>query len=548
MESIDTQLKSETWVSRINNCKTPDDFLKLFKDLGIPGNNWKSSNWMEKIAHLKKEEGGIARKLSGLSAPIRRRFSGYPNFVAWMEGRDKPDESCRVRVNSCKTPADFLNLFNAIGVPEGKWKSCSWMEEVSKLPVESGGAGINFSGLTDPLRERFGGYPKFVAWMEGKDKPDDTWIDKVNNCGTPDDFLKMFLETGIPADKWKNSAWMQAKAKLAVDQGGIGIFLAGLKQAIKKRFGSHRKFLAWMEDREDIDQYCAERIRNCRTKDDFLKLFKDVGVNDDRWKSCEWLNRKTKLPKEQGGIGKNLSGYGQAISKRFGGYPKFVAWMEGKDKPDDSISRKVKNCRAPEDFITLFKDSGVPGDKWKSSSWLSEVAKLPKEKGGVEYNFAGLSDAIRRRFGGHPKFVAWMEGKDKPDDSWVDNVNNCKTPDDFLNLFKVLGVPGDRWKSCLWMTDKAKLPRDQGGAGVCMSGLSTAIRGRFGGHPRFVAWMEDRTLPEDQKIESIDDVRRVIREQAEKLGITTDELLNPEKISEYIRSNPAIKAALKFLR
>ena len=121
----------------------------------------------------------------------------------------------------------------------------------------------------------------------------------------------------------------------------------------------------------------------------------------------------------------------------------------------------------------------------------------------------------------------------------------CKTPQDFLTLFEQLGIPENKWKSGVWLQKKSKLPIEQGGIGSSLAALYEALADKFGGIRKFVDWMEGSPVP---KIETIEDVKRVIHEEAARLGITADELLNPETISAYIRRNPVLKEALEFIK
>ena len=297
----------------------------------------------------------------------------------------------------------------------------------------------------------------------------------------------------------------------------------------------------------------AEKVDSFDSPEDFLQLFAEIGIPGDKWKSCAWLQRTSKLPVDQGGLGECLVGLENALCRRFKGFPGFIAWMKGRDVPENTWAEKVKNSTTTEDFLRIFREIGIPDNKWRNCEWLESKAKLPKEQGGIGYTLTGLSAVIRSKFGGHPQFVAWMDGKEKPDNNWIEKVNSCLIPSDFLKLFQETGIPGEKWKSCGWLLKKSRLPIGEGGIGRSLSGLYVSIRKRFGGHPQFVAWMEGRTVEpklkiEIPKIKTPEDAIEVIREQALALGITEDGLLNPEKISEYIRSNPAIKAALKFLK
>ncbi len=63
---------------RIKRCITPSDFLALFKDAGIEGDNWKKTEWMR------------GNGFSGLSKAIRmdNRFVEWKTFLNWMDSLD----------------------------------------------------------------------------------------------------------------------------------------------------------------------------------------------------------------------------------------------------------------------------------------------------------------------------------------------------------------------------------------------------------------------------------------------------------------------------
>ena len=85
---------------------------------------------------------------------------------------------------------------------------------------------------------------------------------------------------------------------------------------------------------------------------------------------------------------------------------------------------RVSACENPEEFQTMFRELGIPGEEWKSSHWLQKKAKLPKEDGGIGISLVALVHAIQKdkRFGGYPQFVAWMEGKEEVEQSWAETV------------------------------------------------------------------------------------------------------------------------------
>ncbi|MEO8272280.1 MAG: hypothetical protein ABI557_21405, partial [Aureliella sp.] len=56
--------------------------------------------------------------------------------------------------------------------------------------------------------------------------------------------------------------------------------------------------------------------------------------------------------------------------------------------------------------------------------------------------------AIRQdqRFGGHLRFVAWMDGKADTPKTNRELVEACKTPEDFREMFILLGIHGKQWR------------------------------------------------------------------------------------------------------
>ena len=85
---------------------------------------------------------------------------------------------------------------------------------------------------------------------------------------------------------------------------------------------------------------------------------------------------------------------------------------------DETWPEKFGELRTPEDFLSWFREIGIPGYKWKSCDWLKIKAKLPVERGGVGFTLSSLANMILARFGGHPNFVAWMDLKESGVPGW----------------------------------------------------------------------------------------------------------------------------------
>ena len=297
------------WVDRVRACETPEHFLELFRSLGIPGDKWKSGNWLKRGAERPIQKGGIGVKLDALCQAIYSdpRFEkSYLVFLRWMGHEPEEKFPYAQRVEECEDPEDFLALFEECEVKGDAWKYGK------NLPL----------ALFDVIRydERFGkSYKKFVIWMDGQDGV--TGLRKrVNDCVTREDFLALFTRLGIPDDKWKISSWIHRVAKKPA-----------LVKALRLRFGSHPAFVAWMEGvREKIP--LATSVYACETTDSMRAFFAELGIPDERWRSHAWLARTAAESPENGGIGKSLIGLSKGVLKdpRFQrDFSLFVAWMDG---------------------------------------------------------------------------------------------------------------------------------------------------------------------------------------------------------------------------
>jgi hypothetical protein len=494
----------EQWIGTVRSCETPESFLHWFRELGILGDEWKNSSWLTEKARLPLEEGGIGRNISGIAGAIRSdgRFESFPHFVAWMEGKEKPDLSNRQKVEECKTREDFRRMFASLGVPGDEWRNTRWFTDTAKLPPEEGGVGKEgLTSLPAVIGEdnRFGSYPHFVAWMDGKDEVEKPIVEQVRNCITPDDFRSLFKKMGIVDDSWRSDEWMRTGSQKPPDEGGINKKLGGLSNSIRSdnRFGSFRRFLAWMDGNEELDDTLMKRAQACQERNDYLSLFEEVGIPNGRWKSNRWLQSKPVLKTEEGEVAVPLEGIVIAVRERFDSHKKFVAWMEGKDEVDLPWKERIAPLNTPQHFIEFFRDIGIPGEEWKNSNWLQSVAVKAPENGGIGQPLQGLADALRKRFESHPKFVAWMEGKDGPEETMVDVVTRCRTPDDFLQFFREMGLPEDAWRISTWFTHRAKLPPEEGGIGRNMAGFPGAIKNdeRWDTYSHFKGWMQRKAGP-----------------------------------------------------
>ncbi len=544
----------EPYTRRVKACTTREEFLRLFADLEIPGEKWREAEWLYMKAKLPAAEGGIDRNLSGLVVAIRYddRFKSYPHFIAWMDGRDEVILTWPEEVAECRTPDDFRALFGRLGVDEEVWRKTIWNVDTN-LGVTRKGQAKLVSGLPQAIGadSRWKSYRRFVAWMDGKDEPDPSLATQVQACVTPEDFLRLFESLGIPTDAWRSSAWLTRTARLPHEEGGIALNLATLYNYIKgdERFESYPHFVAWMDGLDQPTLTFWDKVDNCKTPDDFLALFAEIGMPDGVWHQSRWWAETSKLPVEEGGVNKGYAGFPGNVARdeRFGSFSKWVAWMQGKDRPDPDMVERVSSCKTREDFLAFFAELGIPNERWRSSSWLQVQADLPPEQGGVGRSFKGLYRAIRldERFGAHPQFVAWMDGKEEPDAKWPQIVAACQTPDEFRSLFAGLDIPGECWRNSNWLQQLSKLPIEEGGISKGMAALAQAIRHdkRFSGHRLFVAWMDGWPF---EGITSPEQASTLLQIEAFRLGVDAAFLLDPKQIGAYLDKSPLLEKIIAY--
>jgi hypothetical protein len=309
-------------------------------------------------------------------------------------------------------------------------------------------------------------------------RDDLNWQNRISLFQVPEDYLRLFTCLSIPQQKWRSSNWLSTISKLSINEGGIDINLKTFSRALREIFNSHPNFVAWMDGKEKPDLTFIEIVENWQKPNEAIIYFQALLITEEQWRSSSWMVRKAKLSKSQGGIEKNLSGLNHAINKRFNTRKDFLAWIDGKEKPDLTFKEVVYGWQTPIDALNYFKNLGVPGEQWRSSGWLSNAAKLSINNGGININLEGLYKAIFKKFKSYSIFLAWMDGKQQPDLTFKEIVYGWQTPIDTLAYFKTLGVPREKWRSSSWLQKKARLPLEEGGINISqrsISGFKTTI-------------------------------------------------------------------------
>jgi hypothetical protein len=326
--------------------------------------------WIRSHIRMAVQEGIEADALEGIRAKVRSMTH-------------------KLQIAACETPEDFRNLFTLYGVLGEEWRSSGCFVR-KKL-----------SGLYDALirDNRFRNYAAFLKFM-GAAMIDASVLQlgpskQVSGCRTPDDFRSLFRLHSIPGEAWRMPERLRSHK-----------FSSFYRVIVHdERFKSWKAFIAFMGPPKVEDGILQlsfrAQVSACVTPDDFRNLFALHGIEGNGWKKSGML------------IKMNLKDLCKAIThdQRFGGYPKFVAWMEGREF-FGSIRTQVQSCVTRDDFLMLFKQSGIPGHEWRSTYWMRNIALLSPKQGGIGKNLSGVAASIGadERFASYQHFVAWMDG------------------------------------------------------------------------------------------------------------------------------------------
>lgn len=288
------------------------------------------------------------------------------------------------------------------------------------------------------------------------------WTNIITELHSSAEYLELFDKLGM-GDHWMNSVWLK--------ENGFSAIYFAIKRSVQFKEEGWKGFLKFMGcEGESI----MERVEGCKEREDFIRLFKELGLKEEEWQSSEWLHKN------------GFNGLYGAILKQFKDerWKGFLKFMGCERKP---MTELVAGCRTPIDFLTLFDELGV-ADHWADSAWL-------KKNG-----FSALNKALKRNiqfkevgWEGFLKFMGW--GNREP---MTVRVRACKKQDSFVKLFAELGIKGEEWQSSRWLINNG------------FSGLYAAIvidiRFKEEGWAGFLAFMDtDRILVEEEfeKISSL---------------------------------------------
>lgn len=105
-----------------------------------------------------------------------------------------------------------------------------------------------------------------------------------------------------------------------------------------------------------------------------------------------------------------------------------------------------------------------------------------------------------------------------------ERIDWCDTPQDFLQLFQVLGLREERWKDKTGLASIPTRPKNLSGMVMDHSDLVYAIELRFGDYNNFIDWMEAKGDRETNHMQQVRSCRsaNAFRKLCKELGVPND--------------------------
>lgn len=479
-----------SWRERVAK-KNPQELKELFAKIGIPGDQWQYSSWLQNNGY------------PGLYVALRELFNdSWTTFLKYM-GIEKEDPWTE-KVKD-KSPEELLILFKESGIPDDKWQNSEWLrshgfqqlyralrEQCSnswdvfldymgiekKQPWTEKGKGRSLHEVKVPLEEKIP-RGRTVTWTEiVKDK-------------SADQLRMLFVEADIPGEEWSNTHWLC--------ENGYN----GLCKALHTRFdGSWMNFLDFMgisPRRAHPGRGWPSRVKD-KSPDELRIMLREIGIPGEEWWSSEWLRE---------------NGFQQvyrALRDRFeGSWDTFLAFMS----VEKNLVARV-NGKSAAELLSLFAEMGIPGNEWQSSHWLQANG------------FPGLYAVLVRRFNNSwDEFLSFMGIlKETP---WTERVRD-KSSDELLALFNEVGIPNQEWRNATWL--------QRNGFG----GLYQALHIRFSPWEIFLTFMgvDPRSIFANEA-EATAALYRFLEERS----LAPSDLADPQKLPE-LRKDPAFRRLLRY--
>ena len=524
-------LPKQTYFDIVTRWRTPQDAIDYAAKIGISKELLTNGKFLQKKSSASPINGGINKSLNGLyKAIIAVHGKPFANFQAWMGNPQR--ETFVDIVSSWKSPKEALNYASKIGITKEQLTNSNFLLTQARRPIVDGGIGLNLSGLYLAIKEHFQhSFKNFQRWMGVSEKLNviSNSIELVRSWKTNDDAINYAKSIGITIAQLTSSHFLLNLSKRPKSEGGIDKNLRLLYKAIKQEFQSFSNFKLWI-GLKPSESFIA-RVRSWKTPEDAAKFAKSIGITIDQLTNVEFLQKIAKLKADQGGINRNLFPLHRALIKVFGTITNCKNWLKG--TKHENFIEIVKSWAVPEDACEYAKQLGISKAQITNAKFLRIDAKKSKDKGGIERDLYRLYYAIKKVFqGSFIVFEEWMGKKRKT--TFVEAVNNWKSPTDALQYATNLGLTKDEFLNAAFLNKKAKLSKKEGGIEKDLSGLLTAIRKRFSTFANFKKWVRVESATDFKNIVAIWATPEDAFNYGKSIGLTRDLLLNSRSLKNVV--------------
>lgn len=384
----------------------------------------------------------------------------YDPYAIWKESTEW-----------CKTPQDFLVMFQALGSYRFEWTGRkTWY-------VENGLEGLALCLERDP---RFQTWKKFLLWMfSGLFHSADDYIRFIENFGTTDEKAVLQRDDNQIGREYLQSKLEQLPLQPYSPWEAISRAL-GTPDALKERgkWDAARMLTKTADDvlTRHSSLPWKSKIEWCKTQADFRVLFTSLGAQGWEWLREDWAQ-------------KNFPGLKDAIYKdpRFkeGRYKwpwdNFKLWMMQEICTTQSLLDLIKQYGSPQQksLIETEDIQDVITDMDQRRELLTTDMQHPWEI--VCGAWSGRDDAEeeddrkaaisnKRRVLSQAIVYALQQADGW---SWSRRIAWCREPDDYCNLYRAVGMPEETWNF-------------ETMENLGLEGLYAAVNSKFGSYEKFI--------------------------------------------------------------
>ena len=320
LDAVSQEVPTST--QEIAEIMSPAEMRTFANSMGLPGDWYRNRFWPITLPISLRSSVEPALRNMITMQHADPRFRNHDDMTLWMEGdrQEKKDVKQLVRRAVQTSPDSGHEDVSPAQRLRSMREADSIIDdddEAMLLPFSHDMRGLwrilsSRTGVEEDARLTGGGAGRIREAVTALCSEDHlTWCERIHACRTPRDFQALFTLLELGSDQWKDRAWLAAHHSTS-DCGHM--CFADLCFAINMRFGSHDTFIRWMEGRADTQAVVVQRIRTCETAEELQAVAHDIGIPGECWKSESWLLTRSGLSVKEGGVGRDLSWFAEAVA------------------------------------------------------------------------------------------------------------------------------------------------------------------------------------------------------------------------------------------